>query len=53
MNSDESWLWHGRLSHISMSILSKISKNDLVKGLPKIKFDKDKVCDACQLGKKT
>ena len=36
-----------------MSILAKISKNDLIKGLPKIKFKKDKICDACQLGKQT
>ena len=26
-------------------------KNDLVKGLPKIVFQKDKVFDACQFGK--
>ena len=53
MNSDESWLWYRRLGHISMSILAKIFKNDLVKGLPKIKFENDKICDACQLGKQT
>ena len=53
MNSDESWLWHRRLGHISMSILEKVSKHDLVKGLPKIKFEKDKICDACQMGKQT
>ena len=35
MNSDESWLWHRRLGHISMSILLKFFKNDLVKELPK------------------
>ena len=34
-----------------MSILAKVSKNDLVKGLTKIKFEKDKICDACLLGK--
>jgi len=26
---------------------------DLVIGLPKIKFEKDKLCDACQKGKQT
>ena len=26
-------------------------KNDLVIRLPKLKFDKDKICDACQFGK--
>ena len=29
----------------------KDSKNDLVKGLPKIDFQKDKICEACQFGK--
>ena len=34
-----------------MDLISKISKNDLVKGLPKIGFKKDRVSDACQFGK--
>ena len=53
MNSDENWLWHKRLGHISMNKLLKVFKNDLVKGLSKINFDKDRVCDACQFGKQT
>ncbi|KAH9651466.1 Integrase catalytic domain-containing protein [Citrus sinensis] len=48
---DDSWLWHRRLGHASMDLISKISKNDLVKGLPKIGFQKDKICEACQFGK--
>ena len=36
-----------------MNLLSKLSKLDLVKGLPITKFVKDKICDACQLGKQT
>ena len=34
-----------------MKTLSKLVKNDLVIGLPKFIFDKDKICDACQFGK--
>ena len=34
-----------------MKTLSKLAKNDLVVGLPKLSFDKDKICDACQFGK--
>ena len=49
--NETSWLWHRRLVHISMHTFFKIIKKDLVFGLPKISFDKDKVCDACQLGK--
>ena len=34
-----------------MKTFSKLVKNDLVIGLPKLKFDKDKICDACQFEK--
>ena len=34
-----------------MKTLSKLVKNDLVIGLPKLNFDKDKICDACQFRK--
>ena len=48
---DDGCMWHRRLSHASMNLISKISKNDLVKGLPKISFQKNKICKACQFGK--
>ena len=50
---NEKWLWHRRLGHASMYQISKLIKKDLVRGIPKIKFDKDIVCDACQKGKQT
>ncbi|KAK2967423.1 hypothetical protein RJ640_022355 [Escallonia rubra] len=34
-----------------MEHLKDISSKELVRGLPKIKFEKDKVCDACQICK--
>ena len=39
---DDGWLRHIRLGYASMYLISKISKNDLVKGLPKISFQKIK-----------
>ena len=48
---NDSWLRHRRLGHASMKTLNKLVKNDLVIGLHKFKFDKDKICDACQFGK--
>ena len=39
--------------HILVYTLSKIIKKDLVFYLSKINFDKDKICDACQLDKQT
>ena len=44
---NDSWLWHRRLGHANMNTFSKLVKNDLVIGFPKLKFDKDKICDAC------
>ena len=48
---DESWLWHRRLGHVNMNLITQLNKNELVRGLPKISFEKDKVCEACQMGK--
>nr|KYP59539.1 Retrovirus-related Pol polyprotein from transposon TNT 1-94 [Cajanus cajan]KYP59550.1 Retrovirus-related Pol polyprotein from transposon TNT 1-94 [Cajanus cajan] len=48
---DNVWLWHRRAGHIHMNHLNKLSRKELVIGLPKLKFSKDKLCDACQKGK--
>ena len=48
---DQSWLWHGRLRHANMDLISQLNKDELVRGLPKTNFQKDKVCEACQVGK--
>ncbi|KAK2993620.1 hypothetical protein RJ640_013117 [Escallonia rubra] len=40
--SETSWLWHRRLGHMHMERLKDISSKELVRGLPKIKFEKDK-----------
>ena len=44
---DDSWLWHRRASHINMEHLNHLVKHDLVIGIPKIKFQKDKLCAVC------
>ena len=47
-NNDEiSWLWHRRLGHISMDLMSKLAKKNLVKGLPKINYERNRLCDTC------
>ena len=48
---DQSWLWHRRLGHANMHLISQLKKDELVRGLLKINFQKDKVCEACQMGK--
>ena len=49
--SDESWLWHRRLAHIHTNHLNKLKSKDLVSGLPNIKFQDNRLCDACVKGK--
>jgi len=48
---DDPWLWHRRIAHINMEHLNKLISKDLVIGLPKLKFEKDRLCDVCQKGK--
>ena len=43
-------LWHNRLGHASLSLLNKLVSKDLVAGLPTIKYNDGKVCDACAKG---
>ncbi|KAI3510498.1 hypothetical protein L1887_17545 [Cichorium endivia] len=49
--NDDSWLWHRRLSHMNFRDINKLVLGDLVRGLPLLKYDKDRLCDACELGK--
>nr|GEY48994.1 hypothetical protein [Tanacetum cinerariifolium] len=46
-----SWLWHRRLSHLNFSAINHLAKHGLVRGLPKLKFEKDHLCSACAMGK--
>ena len=48
---DESWLWQRRIAHIHIYHLNKLISKDLVIGLPKLKFEKDHICEACLKGK--
>nr|GEY36429.1 retrovirus-related Pol polyprotein from transposon TNT 1-94 [Tanacetum cinerariifolium] len=42
--SSQAWLWHRRLSHLNFDTINLLSKNDIVVGLPKLKFVKDHLC---------
>nr|GEY49696.1 hypothetical protein [Tanacetum cinerariifolium] len=50
-SSSQSWLWHQRLSHLNFATINNLVKNNLVQGLPKMKFEKDHLCFACKQGK--
>ncbi|GJY75142.1 retrovirus-related pol polyprotein from transposon TNT 1-94 [Tanacetum coccineum] len=49
--SSQAWLWHRRLSHLNFDTINLLSKNNIVNGLPKLKFVKDHMCSSCELGK--
>nr|GEV78457.1 hypothetical protein [Tanacetum cinerariifolium] len=49
--SSQAWLWHRSLSHLNFDTINLLSKNDIVVGLPKLKFVKDHLCFSCELGK--
>ncbi|MDQ9479004.1 GAG-pre-integrase domain-containing protein, partial [Serratia marcescens] len=42
--TEQSWLWHKRLNHLNFKTINKLSSNDLVVGMPKMVFSKDKMC---------
>ncbi|GJY32312.1 integrase, catalytic region, zinc finger, CCHC-type containing protein [Tanacetum coccineum] len=47
----KSWLWHRRLSHLNFGTTNKLAKDDLARGIPRLKFQKDHLCSACALEK--
>nr|GEY50370.1 retrovirus-related Pol polyprotein from transposon TNT 1-94 [Tanacetum cinerariifolium] len=49
--SSQAWVWDRRLSHLNFDTINLLSKNDIVVGLPKLKFVKDHLCSSCELGK--
>ena len=50
-DNDIKWIWHRILGHDNFDLISKLFKKNLVIGLPKVNYDKDHICDACQFGK--
>ncbi|GJY77234.1 retrovirus-related pol polyprotein from transposon TNT 1-94 [Tanacetum coccineum] len=47
----KSWLWHLRLSYLNFGSINHLARQGLVRGLPKLKFEKDHLCSACTMGK--
>nr|GEV09970.1 hypothetical protein [Tanacetum cinerariifolium] len=46
-SSTKSWLWHQRLSHLNFDTINDLAKNNLVTGLPKLKYHKEHLCPSC------
>nr|GEX71402.1 hypothetical protein [Tanacetum cinerariifolium] len=49
----KSWLWHHRLSHLNFGAINHLARQGSVRGLPKLKFEKDHLCSTCAMGKST
>ncbi|WVZ49158.1 hypothetical protein U9M48_000535 [Paspalum notatum var. saurae] len=45
------WKWHRRLGHLSFDLLVRLSSMGLIRGLPKLRAEKDLVCHPCHHGK--
>jgi hypothetical protein len=50
-SSSELWKWHKKLGHLSFSLLSRLSKLNLVRGLPRLRLEKELVCAPCRHAK--
>lgn len=49
--SEDSWFWHIKLGRVSLRQIEKLSKHELVTGLPKFYYKKTHTYDGFQLGK--
>ncbi|GKD98407.1 retrovirus-related pol polyprotein from transposon TNT 1-94, partial [Tanacetum coccineum] len=47
---ENSTLWHRRLGHVYMRLIQSLASKELVRNLPKLKFDRH-FCNACKIGK--
>nr|GFA54948.1 hypothetical protein [Tanacetum cinerariifolium] len=50
-SKNKSWLWYRCLNHLNFGTINDLARKDLVRGLPRLKFEKDHLYSACQLGK--
>nr|GEW05676.1 integrase, catalytic region, zinc finger, CCHC-type, peptidase aspartic, catalytic [Tanacetum cinerariifolium] len=50
-SKNKSWLWHRHLNHFNFRTINDLARKDLVRGLPRLKSEKDHLYSTCQLGK--
>nr|GEW05263.1 Gag-Pol polyprotein [Tanacetum cinerariifolium] len=50
-SKNKSWLWHRHLNHLNFGTINDLARKYLVRGLPRLKFEKDHFFSVCQLGK--
>ncbi|GJV33222.1 retrovirus-related pol polyprotein from transposon TNT 1-94 [Tanacetum coccineum] len=47
-SKNKSWLWHRRLNHLNFDTINDLARKDLVRGLPRLMFEKGHLCFALQ-----
>lgn len=52
-HANETNLWHQRLGHINFKDLARLSRHEIIRGLPNLISMDSQVCGGCQLGKQT
>ncbi|GJV79808.1 retrovirus-related pol polyprotein from transposon TNT 1-94 [Tanacetum coccineum] len=51
LQAQNSRLWHRVLNHLNFGYINEYLQEKPFRGLPRLKFEKDHLCSACQLGK--
>nr|GEW10566.1 integrase, catalytic region, zinc finger, CCHC-type, peptidase aspartic, catalytic [Tanacetum cinerariifolium] len=51
-SKNKSWLWNRCLNHLNFGTITDLARKDLVRGLPRLRFEKDHLFFVCQLGKR-
>ena len=51
--TDQIWLWHRKLGHISLRSLDKVIRNEAAVGIPSLDINGKFFCGDCQVGKQT
>ena len=50
-STEDSWIWHNRLSRLNFKIMNSVVKKELVRGFPDMELYKEGLCKACEKGK--
>jgi transposase InsO family protein len=50
-SSSELWKWHRKLGHLSFDLLSRLTKLNFVRGLPRLRLEKELVYASCRHAK--
>lgn len=49
-SEDEAKPWHQKLGHFHLKCMKKVLSSEVVRGIPKLKIDEERICGECQIG---